>query len=281
MKLTTIHTGNFKLDGGAMFGVVPKQIWNHLNPADENNLCNWAMRCLLVEVNDRKILIDTGIGNKQTDKFFAHYHLNGGFGLEKSLNEHHIQVDQITDVILTHLHFDHCGGAVSLVDGNLLPTFPNARYYVSETQWNHALNPNPREKASFLIENFKPLLESSQLVFVNEGDQIADVIDIYLVHGHTLGMITPLIHHPNGKKLFYAADLFPSSAHLKPNFAMAYDIQPLLTMSERHHYNELAMAESWWYFYEHDLDIEISQVSLNPKGQYEPVNQASLLEVFV
>ena len=150
MKLTTIHTGNFKLDGGAMFGVVPKVLWNKMNPSDDNNLCNWAMRCLLIEVGSRKILIDTGIGNKQSDKFFSHYYLNGDQSLDKSLAQLGLTKDDITDVILTHLHFDHVGGAVT---SDLTPAFSNAIYHVTQIQWNHANNPNPREKASFLPEN--------------------------------------------------------------------------------------------------------------------------------
>jgi glyoxylase-like metal-dependent hydrolase (beta-lactamase superfamily II) len=152
MKLTTIQTGNFKLDGGAMFGVVPKVLWNRLNPADDNNLCNWAMRCLLVEINDKKILIDTGIGNKQSDTFYSHYYLNGSDSLEQSLANAGINASEITDVLLTHLHFDHCGGAVIKQNEELVPAFPNAKYYVSKVQWDHANNPNPRDKASFLKE---------------------------------------------------------------------------------------------------------------------------------
>lgn len=281
MKITTIHSGNFKLDGGAMFGVVPKQLWHNLNPADDKNLCNWAMRCLLIQSENRNILIDTGIGNKQSEKFFSHYHLNGDYSLDVSLNNAGLTPQDITDVILTHLHFDHCGGAVKEVDGELVPYFENAQYYVTQEQWESAMNPNPREKASFLKENFEPLATHNKVKFVRQGDKIAGVIDIHVFYGHTNGMICPLINLPDGKKLFYAADLFPSSAHLKPHFVMAYDIAPLKTMEERSKINELGSQESWWYFYEHDLKVEISQIALNEKGQPEVLNPTLLSEVFI
>ena len=281
MKITTIHSGNFKLDGGAMFGVVPKQLWHNLNPADDKNLCNWAMRCLLIQSENRNILIDTGIGNKQSEKFFSHYHLNGDYSLDVSLNNAGLTPQDITDVILTHLHFDHCGGAVKEVDGELVPYFENAQYYVTQEQWDSAMNPNPREKASFLKENFEPLAKHNKVQFVRQGDKIAGVIDIHVFYGHTNGMICPLINLPDGKKLFYAADLFPSSAHLKPHFVMAYDIAPLKTMEERSKINELGSQESWWYFYEHDLKVEISRIALNEKGQPEVLNPTLLSEVFI
>ncbi|MGB1093171.1 MAG: MBL fold metallo-hydrolase [Bacteroidia bacterium] len=279
MKLTTIHSGNFKLDGGAMFGVVPKQLWNKLNPADEQNLCNWAMRCLLVEVDDRKILIDTGIGNKQSDKFYSHYDLNGPHSLDASLHSAGVSHGDITDVILTHLHFDHCGGAV-IRDGEILKTaFPNATYYSTKEQWEHALNPNPREKASFLKENIEPIFKAGQLQYVKEGDLIAGCIELLVCNGHTRGMMTPLIRMNDDLNILYAADLFPSSAHLKPNFVMSYDIEPLKTMEERTRINQLAVQGNWLYYYEHDLNIETSEVAFNEKGQPVAVNPRSLSEV--
>ena len=281
MKVRTIHTGNFKLDGGAMFGVVPKQLWNKLNPADSNNLCNWAMRCLLIQTEDRNILIDTGIGDKQSESFFSHYDLNGSQSLLSSLKTEGLEPDDITDVLLTHLHFDHCGGAVTNKNGTLVPTFANAHYYVNKTQWDTAMNPNPREKASFLRENFEPLYDAGKVSFLEQGDTIEGVIEIHVFYGHTHGMIAPLICFPDGKKLFYGADLFPSSAHLKPHFVMAYDIEPLKTMSERARINEIAARDNWWYFYEHDLITEISQVAFNEKGQAYPINGSSLFEVFI
>jgi len=268
MKLFTIHTGNFKLDGGAMFGVVPKMLWNKINPADENNMCNWAMRCLLIEVNDRKILIDTGIGNKQSEKFYSHYYLNGSDSLANSLNEIGVGFDEITDVLLTHLHFDHCGGAVTEIEGKYSPSFPNATYYTTKSHWFHANNPNPRERASFLHENFYALMENNVLKFVKEGDFIADVIEIMVFNGHTIGMIAPLIHLANGNKLFYGADLIPSSGHLKPNFVMSYDIQPLISMEERERINAKAVESGWFYFYEHDLNVEVSNIHKNERNAY-------------
>ena len=268
MKLSTIHTGNFKLDGGAMFGVVPKMLWNKINPADENNMCNWAMRCLLIEVNDRKILVDTGIGNKQSEKFYSHYYLNGSDSLANSLNEIGVGFDEITDVLLTHLHFDHCGGAVTEIEGKYSPSFPNATYYTTKSHWFHANNPNPRERASFLHENFYALMENNVLKFVKEGDFIADVIEIMVFNGHTIGMIAPLIHLANGNKLFYGADLIPSSGHLKPNFVMSYDIQPLISMEERERINAKAVESGWFYFYEHDLNVEVSNIHKNERNAY-------------
>ena len=268
MKLSTIHTGNFKLDGGAMFGVVPKMLWNKINPADENNMCNWAMRCLLIEVNDRKILVDTGIGNKQSERFYSHYYLNGSDSLANSLNEIGVGFDEITDVLLTHLHFDHCGGAVTEIEGKYSPSFPNATYYTTKSHWFHANNPNPRERASFLHENFYALMENNVLKFVKEGDFIADVIEIMVFNGHTIGMIAPLIHLANGNKLFYGADLIPSSGHLKPNFVMSYDIQPLISMEERERINAKAVESGWFYFYEHDLNVEVSNIHKNERNAY-------------
>lgn len=280
MKLTTIHTGNFKLDGGAMFGVVPKQLWQKLNPADENNLCNWAMRCLLVQTEGRNILIDTGIGNKQSEKFYSHYYLNGENSLMESLSKEGLRNEDITDVLLTHLHFDHCGGAINRVNEELVLAFPNAKYYVNETQWNSAMNPNPREKASFLKENFELLLDSGKLLFLQQGDIVANCIETHIFYGHTNGMIAPLINLPNGEKVFYGADLFPSSAHLKPHFVMSYDVEPLKTMQERETINKRAAQEGWWYFYEHDLQVEVSQVAFNEKGQAEAINCGFLSEIF-
>src|ERR1700712_1706150 len=207
MNLHTIDTGFFKLDGGAMFGVVPKTIWNKTNPADENNLCTWAMRCLLVEDGDRLILIDTGIGNKQDERFFSHYYLHGDATLDSSLKAKGFHRDDITDVFLTHLHFDHVGGAVMRDSDMLIPTFKNATYWSSQKHWDWAVNPNDREKASFLKENILPIQESGQLKFIDTQDGVAFRKDfnIRFVYGHTDAMMLPLIEY-KGKKILYMAD---------------------------------------------------------------------------
>lgn len=271
MRVLPIHTGNFKLDGGAMFGVVPKVIWNKLVPANENNLCNWAMRCLLVENGDRKILIDTGIGNKQSEKFYGHYDLNGEDSLMGSLSSHGISADQITDVLLTHLHFDHCGGAIIKRDDALIPQFPNAIYHLTESHWNHANNPNDRERASFLPENFLLLKELGLLNFVIEGDMIADCIEIKVFNGHTFGMIAPIIYW-GATKLMYMADLIPAAAHIPVNYVMGYDIKPLITMDEKKTLLPWLESEQVWLIFEHDANFCRSQVQRNEKGQFKAIN---------
>lgn len=274
MRVLPIHTGNFKLDGGAMFGVVPKVIWNKLVPANENNLCNWSMRCLLVEIEDRKILIDTGIGNKQSEKFYGHYDLNGEDSLMGSLTSNGISADQITDVLLTHLHFDHCGGAIIKRDDALLPQFPNAIYHLTESHWNHANNPNDRERASFLPENFMLLKELGLLNFVSEGDIIADCIEIKVFNGHTFGMIAPIIHW-GATKLMYMADLIPAAAHIPVNYVMGYDIQPLITMEEKKSLLPWLESEQIWLVFEHDASFCRAQVQQNDRGQFKAVNASA------
>ncbi len=271
MRVLPIHTGNFKLDGGAMFGVVPKVIWNKLVPANENNLCNWSMRCLLVEIEDRKILIDTGIGNKQSEKFYGYYDLNGDDSLMGSLASNGISADQITDVLLTHLHFDHCGGAIIRDEESLIPQFPNAVYHLTESHWNHANNPNDRERASFLPENFLPLKELGLLNFVKEGDMIADCIEIKVFNGHTFGMIAPIIHW-GATKLMYMADLIPAAAHIPVNYVMGYDIQPLITMEEKKSLLPWLESEQVWLIFEHDASFCRAQVQQNDRGQFKAIN---------
>jgi glyoxylase-like metal-dependent hydrolase (beta-lactamase superfamily II) len=266
MKLYTIDTGFFKLDGGAMFGVVPKSIWQKLNPADENNMCTWAMRCLLVEYHNRLILIDTGIGNKQNEKFFSFYYLHGDDSLEKSLNKHGFTYTDITDVFLTHLHFDHCGGAISFERSKeyYYPTFPNATYWSHSKHWDWAIHPNAREKASFLKENILPIQESGQLKFVDKDtyNLSFEYIDVY---GHTEAMILPVVEY-KGTKVIYLADLIPSYGHIPIPYVMAYDVRPLETMKEKEQILERAFQENWLLFFEHDPKIELCSLQKTEKG---------------
>ena len=267
MRLHTIHTGNFMLDGGAMFGTVPKSMWQHINPADGNNMCNWAMRCLLVEDGNRLILIDNGMGEKQSEKFFGYYYLNGLHSLKKSLNDAGVDFGDITDVVLTHLHFDHCGGSVKwnwMKDAYEL-TFPKANYWVHPAHWEHAIHPNPREKASFLRENILPIQELGNLCFIGEDLKISENISGILAQGHTESMFCPKINI-NGETLVFMADMIPSSGHIKPNYVMGYDIRPLDTMKERESFLIEAVKNDYTLFFEHDLKIDCGKVNLTEKG---------------
>ncbi len=272
MKLHTINTGLFKLDGGAMFGVVPKQMWKRLNPPDEHNMCTWAMRCLLIETDDRLILVDTGIGNKQGEKFKKHFEPHGDDSLLQSLNNLGFKASDITDVFLTHLHFDHSGGAVSRnAEGNLVPTFPKAKYWSNQQHFAWAFQPNPREKASFLKENFVPLQEAGVLHFVEPtsadgwNDWISG-IQYRLVYGHTEAMMMLRIQHDNGI-LIYCADLLPSSFHVGLPYVMAYDVRPLKTMEEKSVLLEEAVQQNYCLFFEHDPVTECGFVEKNERGR--------------
>jgi glyoxylase-like metal-dependent hydrolase (beta-lactamase superfamily II) len=267
MRLKVIDTGFFKLDGGAMFGVVPKVIWQNLNPPDDNNLCNWAMRCLLVEDGNRLILIDTGIGDKQNEKFFGYYFLNGDDSLRKSLNAAGVDFDDITDVVLTHLHFDHCGGAVQWNEARdgYRPTFKNAIYWSHEAHWQHAVQPNQRERPSFLKENFMPLQESGQLKFIGEDLKISENISVIMANGHTEKMMCPVIN-TGSHKLVYMADMMPSSAHIPVNFIMSYDIRPLDAMAEKDAFLKSAADTNTILFFEHDNSVECALVGQTEKG---------------
>lgn len=267
MRLKTIHTGNFMLDGGAMFGTVPKSIWKRINASDENNMCNWAMRCLLVEDGNRLVLVDNGIGDKQSEKFFGYYYLNGNYNLQKSLHDAGVEFKDITDVILTHLHFDHCGGSVywdSLKEKHKL-TFPNAKYWVHPEHWQHAINPNPREKASFLKENMLPLQELGNLSFIGEDLRITENISGILANGHTESMFCPKIETGN-ETLVFMADMIPSTGHIKPNYVMGYDIRPLDTMAEREAFLVDAVKHNYTLFFEHDLNVECGKVIKRDRG---------------
>ena len=267
MKLHTIDTGFFKLDGGAMFGVVPKSIWQKTNPADDNNLCTWAMRCLLVEEGDRLILIDTGIGDKQSEKFFSHYYLHGDATLDSSLKKLGFHRDDITDVFLTHLHFDHVGGAVMRDGEGLRPAFKNATYWSNEQHWDWAINPNEREKASFLKENIVPIYESGQLKFVGVDDGIVftDNINIRYVYGHTDAMMLPLINYKN-QTILYMADLLPSIGHLPLPYVMAYDMFPLKTLGEKKLILTEVVEKDYILYFEHDPVNECCTLQQTEKG---------------
>jgi glyoxylase-like metal-dependent hydrolase (beta-lactamase superfamily II) len=267
MNLFTIDTGFFKLDGGAMFGVVPKTIWNKSNPADENNLCTWAMRCLLIEDEGRLILVDTGIGNKQDEKFFSHYYLHGDATLDSSLAKLGFHRNDITDVFLTHLHFDHVGGAVVRENDKLLPAFKNAIYWSNPQHWDWAVNPNEREKASFLKDNILPIQESGQLKFVSaeDGVKFNDNITIRFVYGHTDAMMLPLINY-KGKQILYMADLLPSTGHIPLPYVMAYDMFPLQTLTEKKVFLNEAAENNYILFLEHDPINECCTLQQTEKG---------------
>jgi glyoxylase-like metal-dependent hydrolase (beta-lactamase superfamily II) len=264
MKLHTINTGMFKLDGGAMFGVVPKSFWNKLNPADENNMCTWAMRCLLIEDGDKLILVDNGMGDKQSEKFFSHYYMHGDDTLEKSLKALDFGVDDITDVFLTHLHFDHCGGSVkwnTARDGYEL-VFKNATHWSNNKHWEWATKPNPREKASFLTENIMPILDSGQLKFVDDG---FDLFQFKEVSGHTESMMLPMLNYKD-KTIIYMADLIPSVAHIPVPYVMGYDTRPLLTLGEKQTILTEMQEKNAILFFEHDPVNECCTLQLTEKG---------------
>lgn len=274
MNLYSINTGYFKLDGGAMFGVVPKVMWNKLNQADENNLCNWAMRCLLIEDDNQLILIDNGIGYKQDEKFLGHYYLNGDDTLEKSLAKHGFGKDDITDVILTHLHFDHCGGSIEREGDQLVPAFKKATFWSNESHWEWATNPNDREKASFLKENILPIKESGQLKFVLPGERnfhqlpssvFNEHIKLRFVNGHTESMMLPQIIYKD-KTIIYMADLLPAVAHIPVPFIMAYDTRPLQTLVEKKEFLTEAAENDFILFFEHDPQIECCTLQQTEKG---------------
>lgn len=266
MKLHTINTGLFKLDGGAMFGVVPKTIWQKLNPADDNNMCTWAMRCLLIEHQNKLILIDNGIGTKQDAKFLSHYYLHGDDSLQKSIEKLGFAMSDVTDMFLTHLHFDHCGGGVVRKDDKLIPTFSNATYWTNESHWQWAMQPNAREKASFLKENLLPMQESGQLKLTKEdGTFIYDFVEILFMDGHTEKQMLPKIKF-HDKIVVFCADLIPAMAHLPLPYVISYDLRPLQTLTEKELFLNQAADENWILFFEHDPIHECCTVQRTDKG---------------
>ncbi|MBX7107159.1 MAG: MBL fold metallo-hydrolase [Chitinophagales bacterium] len=266
MQLYSIDTGYFKLDGGAMFGVVPKSIWNRINPADDQNLCTWAMRCLLAEEGNRLVLIDCGLGNKQSEKFFSHYQPHGDKNLLSSLHSHGFLPDDITDVFLTHLHFDHCGGAINYdSEMRAVPAFRNATYYSCEQHWQAATMPNQREKASFLKENILPIKESGQLKMLADGEELFPGFKTKFVYGHTEAMMLPLIQY-RSKTIAYMADLIPSAGHIPVAYVMAYDIRPLISLQEKESLLNTAVENNYVLFFEHDPSIEACTLVKTERG---------------
>lgn len=265
MKLHVIDTGFFKLDGGAMFGVVPKSIWQKTNPPDENNLCTWAMRSLLIEDGKQLILIDNGIGDKQDEKFLSHYHLHGDASLSSSIRKGGFSENDITDQFLTHLHFDHCGGGVKIKDGKPALTFPNAKYWSNKDHWQWATKPNDREKASFLKENILPMQESGQLNLTEAGASPFQQFDILYVSGHTDNMMVPKIRYKD-KTICYMADLIPSTSHVPIVYLMGYDTRPLLTMDEKTKFLNEAADNQYILFFQHDPVHECCTVKRTDKG---------------
>lgn len=274
MKLYSINTGYFKLDGGAMFGVVPKSMWNKINPADENNLCSWALRCLLIEDGNRLILVDNGNGDKQDAKFFSHYYLHGDDTLEKSLAKYGFTKDDITDVFLTHLHFDHCGGSIVREGDKLVPAFKNATYWSNKEHWDWAVYPNEREKASFLKENILPIEESGRLQFIEVtggvdgklGETVfTENITVRFVSGHTESMMLPQINY-NGKTVVFMADLLPSAGHIPIPYVMAYDMFPLTTLNEKKSFLKEAVKGNYILFFEHDPVYECCNLQQTERG---------------
>jgi glyoxylase-like metal-dependent hydrolase (beta-lactamase superfamily II) len=271
MKIYPLNTGNFKLDGGAMFGVVPKMVWQKTNPADQNNLCDWSMRSMLIEDGDRLILIDAGIGDKQSEKFFSHYYLSGNDSLIGNLKQLGFSPDDVTDVFLTHLHFDHCGGAIQWNKDRtgFEPVFKKALYWSTENHWQWATVPNPREKASFLSENILPIQESGQLKFIERtGDFTKNIFpnfDVLFVDGHTESMMIPHIQY-KGKTLVFMADLLPSVGHIPLPYVMGYDTRPLLTMTEKEKFLHLATEQKFVLFLEHDSVNECCTLQMTEKG---------------
>ena len=283
MNLYAINTGHFKLDGGAMFGVVPKSIWHKINPADENNMCSWALRCLLIEDGKRLILVDNGMGDKQDAKFFGYYYLHGNDTLNLSLANHGFHRDDITDVFLTHLHFDHCGGSIMRTGDKLVPAFKNAVYWSNESHWQWATQPNDRERASFLKENILPIRESGQLKFIQHSIRhenatdagtvngklpsasFAEGISIRFVSGHTKNMMLPQVTYKN-KTIVYMADLLPSQGHVPIPYVMAYDMFPLTTLLEKKSFLGEAVENDYILFFEHDPVYECCNLRHTERG---------------
>ena len=280
MKLFPVHISDFKLDGGAMFGVVPKILWQKKYPCDENNYCNWALRSLLFDNGKQRIMVDNGYGDKQDEKFFSFVHLHGGLGLEGALEKYGYKPEDITDMVISHLHYDHCGGGVknSSTGTGFEMVFPNATYWVSKQQWEWALNPNKREAASYLEENILPMQESGQLKFIEYNIELYPGFNVRLYDGHTAGQIIPFISYQD-KTVVYMADLIPSSAHINLAWNMSYDVQPLITLKEKEQFLEEAYENDYILFFEHDAYNECCTIEKTKKG-YRAKETFTLEEYF-
>jgi len=267
MKLKALNTATFKLDGGSMFGVVPKVLWQKVYPSDENNLCTWALRCLLIETANRKIIIDCGIGDKQNEKFMGNFHLENYKSFDEILSSYSLNTDQITDVILTHLHFDHCGGAVKYNSDKtgFEATFKNATYWIGKKRWDLANSPNSREKASYLKENFVPLLDTGHVKFIEKDIEICENISVRIYNGHTSGQVIPFVNY-NRKTLVFMADFIPTSAHLPLAWVISFDTQPLVSLSEKEKFLIEAVQNNYTLFFEHDLYTDCCTVAQTEKG---------------
>ncbi|MEA1886396.1 MAG: MBL fold metallo-hydrolase [Bacteroidota bacterium] len=267
MKLSPVHISNFKVDGGAMFGVVPKVLWDNKYPADEDNMINLALRSLLVNNGENVILIDNGWGDKQSKRFFRHVHLYGGDGLEGGLRKAGYELGDITDVVLTHLHADHCGGGVKkAADGKGYEmVFPNAKYWVSRQQWDWAINPNPREADSFLEENLLPMMGHGKLHMVEKAGKLFEDVSVRIVNGHTPGQLIPIIDYKK-TKLVFAADLIPTVAHIPLLWNMSYDLDQLATIREKREILEESLANKYILFFEHDIHTECCTLKDTTKG---------------
>jgi len=267
MKLIPIIAEYFKMDGGACFGVVPKTIWRKQIPSDEENMVNLSSRCLLADTGERVILFDTGMGSKQGEKFFGYFHRFGSMTLESSLAEAGYSANQVTDVVFTHLHFDHCGGALrnGSTPGTYESVFPNATYHVSKSQWDWALNPNPREKASYFIENYMPLYENGQLQFINEEGEFCNSVSLEIKNGHTRGLAVPIFDY-NGKKVVFTTDFIPFIQHLHLPYVAAFDIDPLTAMEEKREFLKRAFENDWVLCFQHDYYNECCSLQSTPRG---------------
>lgn len=280
MKLFPVYISNFKLDGGAMFGVVPKNLWEKQYPCDENNYCSWALRSLLFDNGKQRIMVDNGYGDKQDEKFFSFVHLHGGFGLEGALEKYGYKPEDITDMVISHLHYDHCGGGVknSSTGTGFEMVFPNATYWVSKKQWEWAKNPNKREATAYLEENILPMQESGQLKFIEDNIELYPGFNVRLYDGHTAGQIIPFISY-QGKTVVYMADLIPSSAHINLAWNMSYDVRPLITLKEKEQFLKEAYENDYILFLEHDAYNECCTIEKTKKG-YRAKETFTLEEYF-